>query len=985
MHFSIEEVKGAAHPLSPEEPAQGRLRGSSISVSPSSKPSLFSKVAELVSKVAELVSRIFRFIKSLFGYGVREPSSLGERNVHALVISGPERLNPENNPVQSDFEEEFKEVPRDGSVIPVDSHMPQNPGSSFRINQILAYRCRGERVVVDLNGEILPRVFFDQNTRRNIPCFGFQGHIDGTFLELILDSEIINQLPEPLCRAIWSAPELSHWRIMSEQSDLPLAIQMRGAPQLLIQDSLDEQKEELSTNPIQVHASRVNDVIEPLIQDSLDEQKEELSADPIQVHASRVNNVIEPYFGSESAINRLTNRQFFEGSAAFPEPLRRVEEGQEEAISELDRLFLEAADRERKAIEEEKELAQGWEVVFSEGCECKDDDAKNRCFNEWKSKYGLILTNYVIGRRGLTAKQVLNEADTGLAEDNLQQLQTIIGDKKNLIAYLFHLRTAGKAIDDCSAISFNEGKIEEVSGEREITKEVFATLLNATYGSFLGTSVIARYDLMQKETLTLGDLKKALIGIAANVRVDDLRNLFNEIKNNQSEEFECKEFLKENNPEAYEELKRVDSFQSLTSDQIGYLLSAFRTVPTGDEKEIGRMSETPFVEDAFNDIIFKHDHELLVKIEQWDTLLLEDARIGEQQELHRLAVSEHVGKNLCYRNLEEGMVFALPDRKNYATFYRVHSCFQLNGVMPSLAVPILENSDEEELKQESHDIHLVFRGTSSLVQWHRNTDYRGVGSQAFAEQEEKVIKMVADYLSNTSSENVVLHISGHSLGGCDTQRALASIMEKIAESDKNSPLRKISQVVVKTHNSPRPEPSVNQRLKRAVKRIFDNKENFKVQVDLTHIRYFDQSYEDVVSTLGEVLVGADQDGNESIFKNARPFFRRQLLDIRIENNDGYTNGLRLRHGFKAFNTALSKDINWSIKANFSSDHDNVDEMEGVLAGNYLWNDNESAWIPSLLANLSWYMQYPGTAVKRVARVATNVLVGSVVKPAQLLY
>ncbi len=575
----------------------------------------------------------------------------------------------------------------------------------------------------------------------------------------------------------------------------------------------------------------------------------------------------------------------------------------------------------------------------------------------------------------------------------------------NLTNYIYHLKNAASVeFKDETAVGFKNGEMiamESLSAdEKKREKEVFAHLLQETYGPYLKSIVTARYGLEKLETLTFGDVKMMLLGVAANVRVLDLECLFAEIKRAdlsiqedpssiKMKAVRCGDFLAMARKEAILSLRAADSFGELSKKQVEYLLSAFKMLPTGAEIGIKPTEDVLYDKASLSfeskkSAVFDHDLQMLNLCAQWEHLRIKH---------HNLAVSEYIGKTLAYRDLKGGMVFPVPDKENQAHYYRVVNSFKYKGLIPALIAPLNKNQDAYD-SEGKETIDLIFRGTASGTQWYRNTDFRGIGNKVFYEKSKEILKMVEDYLKESKSQDVVLNLSGHSLGGCDTQRGLVLLLEAIADSKKDSPFRKIKKLVMITHNAPRPEPDSNQRFKKAVAKLTELKEEIKIDIDITHVRYFDNGgYQDTVHMLGEVLLGADEDGGpvqvHGVYQNHvikdSGFVKRKLVDITIEEDYGIgAEAILQRHTFRAFNEILSGDTKWSFrKIRNAAIEDERKRIEEIFARRFHWSPEEKGMLDWTVANAIWYAPYLGSGVKNILHFLINNVQGAALKTLQI--
>lgn len=619
--------------------------------------------------------------------------------------------------------------------------------------------------------------------------------------------------------------------------------------------------------------------------------------------------------------------------------------------------------------------------------------------------------------------------DASIREDLAKKLGTMPGSTSE--SEFEDLTASGLALDQCNIfdyfsldldklstqlsetkpVRFRDRKIfsvEEISEEDQFnTKKVFFRLLQETYGTQLAASVLARYDVeLEGNPLTGGDVKRIMVGIGAHVEIDHLKGLFDDIKKEETAliALQCAKRLlptKDTSNERldlYNSIKAANKFEDLNSEQIGFLLSAYRTIPTtmgqGKIRDVLypglRISKTPF-SDKFPP--FLEDLKFLETVEQWSELILEH---------YALSISEYVGKTLAYRDLKEGLIVAIPSPENKPIYYRVYKSFDKEGVIPALLVPINYKKDPNYIPDSSADkrhlpdkenIHLVFRGTTSMQQLYRDLDWRGVGKKTFYDACPAIMDMVTDYLKENKSKDVALFIEGHSLGGCDTQRGLIKILEMATKYP--SKWKAVKMLHATTHNSPRPEHSLNQRFKKALAAMLEK--GIQIPMHLTHVRYFDNRGEDFIQMWGDILIGADKDRGDPVVVNGKKekeIFHhtvlRQLIDIKIP---GINNPIDL-HNYKAFNNKFGGQADWKFKRNvidFGLSDIHSAKIDKRFAKLYHWEEKETtSKLGWLMASASFHAPFAGSAIMNGLQFVLNHIFGMVlhssrkIKPARAI-
>jgi hypothetical protein len=577
-----------------------------------------------------------------------------------------------------------------------------------------------------------------------------------------------------------------------------------------------------------------------------------------------------------------------------------------------------------------------------------------------------------------TAKEDLTLSFTG--NQKIREKIGLTPDECGMVTYIKKL-DPNSVIEDDQVIKFQKGKIEpdnDLSDEDKLrTVAQFKQIFKENYGRFLTDIVWYRYEFDKLKTVTMGDLKNALTAAAANVRKLDLEYLFMEMQRYDDDkgmlDLRCGDYLRTINEELFDNIRKRESFEDLKNEEIDFLCSAFRTFPYEgkfldtlsmmytDEKIQKLKNSTPSVPSTKALI---NDVDLLENLRYWDQLELKGDDNGHDLGIHqhRTAITEYMGKTLAYNDLQVGMVLKIPSKEGKPIYYVVEDRVDNKGVVSFLVVPLVKElvKDNENSREEAY---LLFRGTASLEQVIRDIDFTGVGKKHFETYQDAILKMVERYAEKAQSP-IDLNITGHSLGGCDSQRALVLILEAFINANLYSPLRGIKKVIVTTHNSPRPEEGLNKRLKKLVeilKKMCTREEDRReIHIDILHIRYFDKKNQpDLVHTFGGILGGADDDGTKVtvngkktsvVFKDCE-FVQVGIIDIEIQEEYSFIKTVNL-HVIRACNKALAKikGIVWRVKRIYDKINNNKD-LNKELAYLHSWNENEAGWKDKF----TWYI------------------------------
>lgn len=588
------------------------------------------------------------------------------------------------------------------------------------------------------------------------------------------------------------------------------------------------------------------------------------------------------------------------------------------------------------------------------------------------------------------AEHARGRADLGLDESACNLVPYILQFFQDLKSSEM---TEAQRIENKDYLVFAHGKISKTEDEIEAKQfyKVFSHILKETFGINLADGIFGRYLLDRKEVITLLDLKKAMVGIALNVREFDLENLFGHIKSDEPEKllsYKVGNLLPKFNRVLYDQIRQVNDFDNLNPAQVNFLHAAFKIVPLSASVTLSEVLNQLQPGSDKIEYLYWHDLAGLEEMEYWKDLCVNVSL--------ELSLGEFVGKGLGYVEMLKGMIIPIPEiiskpEINYNRpnpynvysidpdkpphFYKVHSSLshKNDAVIAHLLCPF--NSQQTPIIKEAGVDHcfLIFRGTNidegaldsneSLL---RDADANGIGATSYDAREDEILSMVEKFLIG-AKDKVVMQLAGHSLGGCDTQRALLSITEKIASEPSHSPWRKLKEVILTTFNAPKPNFSVNGRFKLAIKKIH-NDGSINMKIDLLHVRFFDAKNEDVLQFQGDILLGVDHDGTEGTPLKDAPFLKRELFMVTATNrDDGRIGGFLKRHQYRPFtlNHRSTKQVEFEMriispqseiaKGIVSPDSERFRiEMEKHMAWNFFWE-------PGLIPTIKWVL---GDGIKR---------------------
>lgn len=453
------------------------------------------------------------------------------------------------------------------------------------------------------------------------------------------------------------------------------------------------------------------------------------------------------------------------------------------------------------------------------------------------------------------------------------------------------------------------GSQEALNG---LNQRFMIAVIAKTFGLEMAQRMTRRYRLESDKAVTIGEFKRILVGLAANLRMNDLDQLCDKIRQGEKDHVLVAE-VEKYHPEL---VKKLKAGEKPTAADYAFLVEMLRLVRVNGEA-------LPIVEALFSDKKaaeeiygdqnghYRHfvewlDYKAVFHAAAWDRLRTD---LPEVKNSYDLALAEFFGKSLAYDELRTGMVFTVPSRQpeNDPGIYALVDRLALrnDGVHGYFF-------REEQLPAgEKQNIHLAFRGTAFSNQMldaeasvQRDGAIHQIGKSQFSKREEEILFRLTQMLEKEPDREVDLTISGHSLGGADAQRALVLITEAVAHASEDSPLRKIRKIHCIPHNSPGLETSLNQRFEKAMEKI----ENVQVEVDyVMHWFKLDGEYaQDLVQQVGDGFVGANLSGRENLQRRVHHVYNDHLIAETVYSPSGLQTTLEA-HSQRVFNPLLHPD------------------------------------------------------------------------------
>ncbi len=430
---------------------------------------------------------------------------------------------------------------------------------------------------------------------------------------------------------------------------------------------------------------------------------------------------------------------------------------------------------------------------------------------------------------------------------DVEQMRSQIGftGQANLMTFLYHFfDDESEAPVDTQPISFNleTGRIELKADDK--ARANFCQILRETYGGNAATRAISLYSLEKAGPLTYLDVKKAIVAVAAHVKVKDLAALFDDLKKTSASrlitllipEGERKEIL------------QFDSFDTIPPhhEALHLLLNAYRTLPKPGAETMERVPVFNYFaigsapSQKFSGFQ-QYYHDLKTLFDAALPAIVESSGVKTELpssiDLRKMCISEHFAKSWGYREIRPGNIATQFGR----TLFQLVSEIEHKGDAVFFRFYAPMNSQAGKYDEEHPlALHLVTRGTQwklssqdSGVSLARDIELTGVGKRSFALRAEEMKKIITEYLESVP-EGVPVHLSldGHSLGGCDEMRVATLVAKLLAERPDLA--KKVTKVHVNPQNPPALDPATNKEFAMALKTLEQQHPGKEELFDLTY-------------------------------------------------------------------------------------------------------------------------------------------------------
>lgn len=449
-----------------------------------------------------------------------------------------------------------------------------------------------------------------------------------------------------------------------------------------------------------------------------------------------------------------------------------------------------------------------------------------------------------------------------------------------------------------------------------LNTQLLIAMIQKTYGTEMAQRMTRRYQLDSNRPMTIGEFKRVLVGLAANVRVSDLDLLFKNAAKGLDDQVLVAE-LKKYNPDLVQRLK---DGKEPTAVEYAFALEMLRLVRV--DGNAVPVVQALFIDGEGADEVYgckgtqyKYfvewmDYKAALHAGTWDQLR---TQLPDVPKSYELALSEFFGKSLAYDELRQGMVFTVPNKDPEAS-PKTYSL--VDNLSPrGDAVHGFFFQEDHVPAGQVQNLHLAFRGTAFSSQMFeaeaslfRDGALHQIGKEQFDARETEIIHRLERYLENQPNDQVVLNISGHSLGGADSQRALVLVTEAVANSPAGSPLRKISKIECIAHNSPGLEKGLNERFLKALDKIEQNPElREHLKVDINYVMHWfklDGDYaQDLVQQVGDGFVGANAKNSTVLQRSVYNVYNDHLDVNHVYTPKGVETALEC-HSQRVFNPLL---------------------------------------------------------------------------------
>jgi hypothetical protein len=392
--------------------------------------------------------------------------------------------------------------------------------------------------------------------------------------------------------------------------------------------------------------------------------------------------------------------------------------------------------------------------------------------------------------------------------------------------------------------------------------------LSKIFGDKATQNIINMYEVESSHFISSTDLKAVIIGIVANMTLEDLQAVCNSENKNL--------WILAKQQKALLEIKRSPS-----ADFLNYLrqVSLFSKEETAQLK----VNKPPYLTQLKKDQYFLKN---CLRIDHFN----HHPTHVKAADLKHFAYAEYLARNIAYglypsdeyASFREGTLVPVPSENGQTFLMQAHTLQNKRGLYGIVLIPA--NLDSQN---SSHPIpvKILFRGSRNYAAWNRNLnpldklkwrEQEGPGARSFEANRPILLNNLERILQKLPKDSPVkFEILGHSLGACDGERMCQALASKILRARYQHPQPKdavfhklnVQEINFFGFNTPGIEENINESFMQSATQLPDIK---------FQLRYF-KAHHDPVQTVAKFLLGYHEEENlrpanvlTSVFNFAKP-------------------------------------------------------------------------------------------------------------------
>lgn len=264
--------------------------------------------------------------------------------------------------------------------------------------------------------------------------------------------------------------------------------------------------------------------------------------------------------------------------------------------------------------------------------------------------------------------------------------------------------------------------------------------LEKRFGSGLVNRAYSQCKINKDAPLTLEQYRTLLVAIAASVTIKDLDIYFRKLKSTPDSQW-----------------ARFRSFKELSDSKVCALLHHFRAHITPDRwKELS------------SNAIMASDLQFLRACST-----ARDFKFAQDQDI---ATSEHLAHEAAYTYLQKGRILPVRNSKGKMGLERVSHFINKHGYVCAILTPL-----QREQHLNDFGVRVLFRGTHDKLSASRLGEPGSAGHLSSKRHQIRLVNSIGAAI-HPKAKRAHIQITGHSLGGADTQRACTSLTFAMAHN-----------------------------------------------------------------------------------------------------------------------------------------------------------------------------------------------------------